>query len=126
MESLQNHFHNLKDKFVGWYYDNLSGLDSQKGLLLAIYTFFAFLAGLIFKNYGRYLIFSILIVTLFIYFGEYLQFMKFDLEGFKAILGLESVKNFDDFFAFFYQLIKSHVLESILIFFGFYLGWKLG
>jgi uncharacterized membrane protein (Fun14 family) len=85
-----------------------------------------FFVGFIAKNFGRSLLYTLIIIIIAGYIASYLGLADFHVEKMKALLGITEVPTVDVAFAQTLQWMKEHIALCIGACLGFVLGWRMG
>ena len=85
-----------------------------------------FLSGFLFKKFGKYLIFTLIVGTALIYGLHYLQVISLDIERLRNLIGLNPNDTLDIVIRYYLDWILNHIVYSILCVIGFIVGYKIG
>ncbi|MCL4361021.1 hypothetical protein M1446_01535 [Candidatus Dependentiae bacterium] len=114
--------HTLKETFTEYSRD----FSAEKALLYAAYCFVAFIAGFIFKNYGKYIFLLVLSVAAAFWATHYFNLITIKYDYARQIFGMEHVQSIQDLFYLIIEQIKSNLILSIMCVISFVIGWKVG
>ncbi len=111
--------------WVAWLHTqyNCSGCDLAH---FSLYLLAGLMSGLLFKAYGRPLLFLLCTTGLILFFLQYTHIITIQFPAITTYLGLPKASSLDDIFIFYGQWAKDHVLFCLIAFFGFLIGWRLG
>ncbi len=109
--ALQNFWKSF-DKPASWYVE-------LAGFLIA-----GFIVGFLIKYGGRLFFLLLLGAALTLWALDFLQVVTIHYSVVKSFLGLSADTTLHDFFTMFTNWIRSHVIESLAVLFGFILAWK--
>ena len=102
---------------------NCSGCDLAH---FSLYLLAGLMSGLLFKAYGRPLLFLVCTTGLILFFLQYTHIITIQLPAITAYLGLPKASSLDDIFIAYSQWVKDHVLFCLIAFLGFLVGWRIG
>lgn len=110
----------LKEKF------NVSELNSTRIGELAVIFGLAFLAGLLFRKYAKYLILAIVCNVIVIYFLDAWHIITIDWDAVSRFFALTPTTNVQAIAAPYVQKARHNLMYVISAVFGFILGFKVG
>ena len=84
------------------------------------------LVGFLCKNFGRFVLITVLIVAAVICVSSYFNIIMIDIARMKAMFGLQEVASWADFQDYVLQWVYEHSIGCVVFVIACVIGWKLG
>lgn len=98
-------------------------LSSNKLITYGTYAACGFIAGFIFKYFGRAIITTIIISAILLAILSYLNFITINCENIKIFFGVTDNCTIASIAKSYLSYIQSHIYEALAVAVGFLLGW---
>ena len=117
-----------QDNQVSWWNKFISYFQGYPAWLVegGFALIIGFFVGFIAKNFGKPLLYAIVVLVVAAYIMSYFGLADFHYEKIKAILGITEIPTIDVAFSNFINWTKEHVALLIGAGIGFVFGWRMG
>ena len=91
-----------------------------------LYGAVGLIAGFLFKNFGRYLLFALIGIIVLLWLLSRLDLIVVNTYQIKTFLGVGSINTLDEGCRAYIEYVRNHIVGCIAFLVGFFFGWKLG
>ena len=114
--------------YQSWYKTISSYLAEYPSWVLDVGVFGvgALLLGVLIKNFGRYIIFSLIAAVVIMLALNHLHVITFSVNNLRQVLGLQDIHSVGEFSTELLAWSKAHVVACVSAIVGFLVGWQLG
>lgn len=98
-------------------------LSSTRLITLATYAVAGFIAGFIFKHFGKTIVTIIILSAIILGILTYFNFISINCENIKNFLGITNGCTVTSIARSYLEYLQLHIVESLAVAVGFLLGW---
>lgn len=101
------------------------GLSYENVIHVLTYGGIGFVAGFLFKKFGRLFVMSVVIVGAALLALSYLDMVSLNFDKFRSLLGISGADTVESVARHYYDLVRSNLLATVSGAVGFFIGYKV-